>query len=384
MAERAPNRIAVLPGIGIGPEVTDATEQILRQFGIEAEKYPFGYDSIVEYGESLTDEVLAACESSDAVLLGAVGTPPEEVERLSREGSGDEPTAEQGLLLLRRELVVASLRPMEDYFPPTEDRPDVDLMLVRELLGGIYRGDGYITEEEAVDIVSYKRHEVERIATIGFEVARARALEKGRPARLISVDKANIEHISKFWRTIVSGIAKQFPDVECTHMFVDNAAMQIAARPWEFDVILTENAKGDILSDESAGRVHGSLGLAPSISLAERDEQGVPTGPDIAESVHGAGFDIAGKGKANPLATYFSVELMLRYTLNRPNDADDLRAAIGDVLHTQYRTPDMVPAGQEGAFRIVSTNGMADLVSDRLAARLAERRSATSSDRPRP
>ncbi|HEY8108825.1 MAG TPA: isocitrate/isopropylmalate family dehydrogenase [Patescibacteria group bacterium] len=381
MAERTPDRIAVLPGIGIGLEVTGAMKRLLRQLDIESEDYPFGYDSIVEYGEPLTDEVLAACEASDAVLLGAVGTPPEEVERLSREGSGNEPTAEQGLLRLRRELdCFANLRPMEDYVPPSEDRPAVDLMLVRELLGGVYRGEGHITEDEAVDIVRYERHEVERIATIGFEVARTRAQEKGRPARLVSVDKANIEYISKFWRTIVTRIAEQYPDVECTHMFVDNAAMQIAARPWEFDVILTENAKGDILSDESAGRVHGSLGLAPSISLTARDAEGVPTGPDIAESVHGAGFDIAGEGKANPLATYYSVELMLRYTLKRPDDADNLRAAIDDVLHAQYRTPDMVTMGREGAFRIVSTNGMADLVSDRFADRLAARRPATSAD----
>lgn len=369
MSERTPDRVALLPGDGIGPEVTDAAKRLLHQFDIETEEYPFGHDSIGEHGEPLTDEVLAACETADAVLLGAVGTPPEEAQRLKREGSGDEPTAEQGLLRLRKELeCFANLRPMMNYVPDP-DRSRVDLVIVRELLGGAYRGEGRPSDEEATDVIRYSRSEIERVAAVAFELATERALEADREPRVVSADKANVLNTSKLWRKTVEAVSRRYPDVAIDHRLIDNVAMQLAAHPERFDVIVTENLMGDILSDESAGVIHGSLGLAPSASLGESGRAGT----DIFESVHGAAFDIAGEGRANPLATFFSTALLLRHGLKRPEDAMDLEEAAMHALYDSYRTPDMVPEGRENEFTVVSTNEMTDVVSDMLADRLSAR-----------
>jgi 3-isopropylmalate dehydrogenase len=324
--------VAVLPGDGIGPEITAAASRLLEALGgIELSEHVVGGASIDAHGVALTDEVLEACRDSDAVLLGAVGGP---------KWDTTDPEAarpEQGLLGLRKGLgLYANLRPVRPSAalvhasPLRADRiAGTDLLVVRELTGGIYFGDSGRDAEGAHDTCEYSIAEIERIAHVAFGAARSR----GGTPRVTSVDKANVLETSRLWREVVEAVAPEYADVELDHMLVDNAAMQLVSDPARFDVILTENMFGDILSDESA-MLTGSLGMLPSASLGDG-------GPGLFEPVHGSAPDIAGRGIANPLATFLSVALMLRHGLGRPDDADRVDAAVEAVLERGLRTPDL-------------------------------------------
>jgi len=303
-------RIALLPGDGIGPEVTTAAARVLRELPLELEleEHPFGGAAIHATGDPLPRETLAACKAADAVLMGAVGAP---------EFDRSEVRPEQGLIRLRGELdVYANLRPARG--------DGVDLLVVRELVGGLYYGERGVREDGTVyDTMEYRPEQVERIARRGFEIAR------GRRRHVTSVDKANILDTSRLWREVVERVAADYADVELEHMLVDNCGLQLVLAPGRFDVILTENTFGDILSDVAAG-VTGGLGLAASASLG--DER-----PGIFEPVHGSAPDIAGKGIANPAAMLRSAALMLAYGLGEPGEAAEaarLEAAVDVALET--------------------------------------------------
>jgi 3-isopropylmalate dehydrogenase len=336
------DRIVLLPGDGIGPEIVDATREVLDSLGgFSFEEELIGGASIDEHGTALTDEVLETCRSADGVLLGAVGGPKWD-EAVARDPSAPRP--EQGLLGIRKGLgLFANLRPVA-AIPALLDssplRPEViagtDLLVVRELTGGIYFGESGRRDSAAFDECAYTVAEIERIARVGFEAASMR--ENGGNPRVTSVDKANVLETSRLWRETVTRIAEEFPEVELDHLLVDNAAMQLVSRPTEFDVILTENLFGDILSDESA-MLTGSLGMLPSASLGD-------DGPGLFEPVHGSAPDIAGQGLANPLATFLSAGLMLRFGLGREGDADRLEAAVDAVLGRGFRTPDLYTGGK--------------------------------------
>jgi 3-isopropylmalate dehydrogenase len=326
-------RIAVLPGDGIGPEICGAARRLLDAIGdFELTEHVVGGASIDEHGTALTDEVLEACRASDAILLGAVGGPKWDTT------NPDAPRPEQGLLGLRKGLgLYANLRPVRPssaLVHASPLRPDriegTDLLVVRELTGGIYFGERGRRGDGAFDTCEYSVAEIERIARVAFESARARGAE--RP-RVTSVDKANVLETSRLWRENVEGVAPEYANVELDHLLVDNAAMQLVSAPARFDVILTENMFGDILSDESA-MLTGSLGMLPSASLGA-------DGPGMYEPVHGSAPDIADKGVANPLATFLSVAMMLRYGLDRAGDADRVEAAVETALQRGLRTPDL-------------------------------------------
>jgi 3-isopropylmalate dehydrogenase len=334
-ADRRP-RVVALPGDGIGPEIVGAARRLLEVLGeFELVEHLVGGASIDAHGTALTDEVLDACRLADAVLLGAVGGPKWETT------DPDATRPEQGLLGLRKGLgLYANLRPVRPSAalvhasPLREERiRGTDLLVVRELTGGIYFGDSGRREAGAHDTCEYTTDEVERIARRGFESARARAEGRAAAPRVTSVDKANVLETSRLWREVVDGIAPDYEDVELEHMLVDNAAMQLVSAPSRFDVILTENMFGDILSDEAA-MLTGSLGMLPSASLGA-------DGPGLFEPVHGSAPDIAGTGTANPLATFLSVAMMLRYGLGRPADAARVEAAVEAVLERGLRTPDL-------------------------------------------
>jgi 3-isopropylmalate dehydrogenase len=347
-------RIALLPGDGIGPEIVSAARRLLEALGeFELDERLMGGCSIDAHGVALTDEVLAACQGSDAVLLGAVGGPKWDTT------DPNAPRPEQGLLGLRKGMgLYANLRPVRpspalvSSSPLREERiAGTDLLVVRELTGGIYFGDSGRDGDSAHDTCEYSRGEIERIARAGFEAAQRRADGSDRPARVTSVDKANVLETSRLWREVVSGVAADYQDVALDHLLVDNAAMQLVSRPAEFDVIVTENLFGDILSDESA-MLTGSLGMLPSASLGEAGA------PGLFEPVHGSAPDIAGQGIANPLATFLSTAMMLRHGLDRPGDADRIDAAVDAVLDRGLRTPDLAAAGEPA----VGTAEMTDAV----------------------
>jgi 3-isopropylmalate dehydrogenase len=329
-------RIALLPGDGIGPEIVAAAHRMMEAIGgFEFEEHLVGGASIDAHGAALTDEVLEACRRSDAVLLGAVGGPKWDTT------DPDTPRPEQGLLGLRKGLgLYANLRPVRPSpalvhsSPLRSDRiAGTDLLVVRELTGGIYFGDSGREGDRAYDTCEYSIGEIERIATVAFESARRRAPGDSKTPRVTSVDKANVLETSRLWRETVEGVAGGYPEIELEHMLVDNAAMQLVWAPARFDVILTENLFGDILSDESA-MLTGSLGMLPSASLGA-------DGPGLFEPVHGSAPDIAGKGIANPLATFLSVAMMLRHGLDRPAGAATIEAAVEAVLQRGLRTPDL-------------------------------------------
>jgi 3-isopropylmalate dehydrogenase len=330
-------RIVVLPGDGIGPEIVAAARQILDALG------EFSYDerlmggcSIDEHGTALTDEVLDACRGADAVLLGAVGGPKWDTT------DPDAPRPEQGLLGLRKEMgLYANLRPVRPSpallgaSPLREERiGGTDLLVVRELTGGIYFGDSGRDGDVAHDTCEYSVEEIDRIARTAFDAARRRAEGAGRKAKVTSVDKANVLETSRLWREVVGRIAGDYADVELEHLLVDNAAMQLVSRPADFDVVLAENLFGDILSDEAA-MLTGSLGMLPSASL------GAEGAPGLFEPVHGSAPDIAGQGVANPLATFLSAAMMLRHGLGRGDDATRIETAVDAVLERGLRTPDL-------------------------------------------
>ena len=330
-------RIVVLAGDGIGPEIVGAAREMLDTLG------EFSYDerlmggcSIDENGIALTDEVLAACRAADAVLLGAVGGPKWDTT------NADDPRPEQGLLGLRKGMgLYANLRPVRPSpalmgaSPLREERiSGTDMLVVRELTGGIYFGKSGREPDSAYDTCTYTRAEVERIARTAFEAARRRAASSGRRPKVTSVDKANVMETSRLWREVVTGIAADYDDVHLDHLLVDNAAMQLVSRPADFDVVVAENLFGDILSDEAA-MLTGSLGMLPSASL------GAAGDPGVFEPVHGSAPDIAGKGIANPLATFLSAAMMLRHGLGRPDEAARIEAAVDAVLEKGLRTPDL-------------------------------------------
>jgi 3-isopropylmalate dehydrogenase len=337
-------RIVALPGDGIGPEIMAAARELLDRLGdFELEEHPMGGASIDEYGTALTDEVLEACRGSDAVLLAAVGGPKWD------STDPDAPRPEQGLLGLRKGLgLFANLRPVRpspallDASPLKRERIEgTDLLVVRELTGGIYFGDRGLEGDRAHDTCVYSVEEIERIARVAFRSARR---------KVTSVDKANILETSRLWRKTVESVAEEDGGtLELEHMLVDNAAMQLVSRPADFDVILTENMFGDILSDEAA-MLTGSIGMLPSASLGEAV-------PGVFEPVHGSAPDIAGSGKANPLAMFGSVALMLRHGLGRDDEAAGLESAIDRTLGDGLRTPDLGgEATTEDATRAVLAN----------------------------
>jgi 3-isopropylmalate dehydrogenase len=338
-----PFRIVALPGDGIGPEIMASARELLDRVGaFEVEEHPVGGASIDAHGTALTPEVLDACRRSDAVLLAAVGGPKWDT---TDPGA---PRPEQGLLGLRKELgLFANLRPVRpsaallDASPLRRERIEgTDLLVVRELTGGIYFGDRGRRDGGAFDTCTYDASEIERIAEVAFRFARR---------RVTSVDKANILETSRLWREVVERVAAAHPDTELEHLLVDNAAMQLVSRPADFDVILTENLFGDILSDEAA-MLTGSIGMLPSASVGAE-------GPGLFEPVHGSAPDIAGTGRANPLAMFGSVAMMLRYGLGRDDEAAAIESAVDRALEAGLRTPDLGgEATTEEATRAVLAN----------------------------
>ncbi len=335
-------RIVLLPGDGIGPEIVGAARRLLEALGeFEFDQRLMGGCSIDAHGTALTEEVLAACRGADAVLLGAVGGPKWDTT------DPNAPRPEQGLLGLRKGMgLYANLRPVRpspalvSASPLREDRiAGTDLLVVRELTGGIYFGDSGRDGDTAHDTCEYSASEIERIARVGFEAAQRRAAGSERKPRLTSVDKANVLETSRLWREVVGRVAPDYPDVTLDHLLVDNAAMQLVSRPADFDVIVTENLFGDILSDESA-MLTGSLGMLPSASLGADGE------PGLFEPVHGSAPDIAGQGVANPLATFLSAAMMLRHGLGRADEAARIESAVDAVLDRGLRTPDLAGEGE--------------------------------------
>jgi 3-isopropylmalate dehydrogenase len=336
-------KIAILPGDGIGPEVTDEAVRVLEavatKFGHELslQKKNVGGAALISSGDPLPLDTLQACLASGAVLLGAVGGP-------AFDNVAKELRPERGLLRLRKELgAFANLRPAV-CFPALEDcsplRPEVvrgtDVLIVRELLGGIYFGEPRSTEgaagkRVAIDTMRYREPEIERIGRVAFELAQSRR-------RLVtSVDKANVLDCSRLWRDVVTRVGKEYPDVKLRHTYVDSAAMALVSHPADFDVLLTENMFGDILSDQ-AGAIVGSIGVLGSASL------GGPVA--LYEPVHGSAPDIAGDGIANPLGAILSIAMMLRYSFHLNAEADCVEAAVASVLNAGDRTRDLVKTGQ--------------------------------------
>ena len=335
-------RIAVLGGDGVGPEVTEVSLEVLRatagRFGHDftADLQEVGFTAYERSGTPLPDETLAACHNADAVLLGAVGDP-------RSEGVPVELRPEAALLTLRREMgCYANLRPVR-LLPTLASasplRPDIvdgtDLVIVRELAGGLYYGEPRGPLEDgraAVDTMKYHQDEVARIARVAFETAR------GRKKSVLSVDKANVLHSSRLWHRVVDEIAQEYPDVACDHMLVDRAAMELVLNPSSFDVMLTPNLFGDVLSDEAAA-VIGSIGLLASASIGG--------GGGIFEPVHGSAPDIAGTGTANPLAMILSAALLLRHVYSLEAESAAIENAVARVLEDGLRTRDLVGDGEE-------------------------------------
>ncbi len=324
-------QVALLTGDGIGPEVVAAAIEVcdaLCPGQFQFTEHLFGGASIDANGVAMTEQTLAACAAADAVLLGAVGGPKWD------STDPDAPRPEQGLLGMRKGLgLYANLRPVRvipalaDASPLRPERIEgTDLLVVRELTGGIYFGERQRTSEMASDLCIYSVAEIERIARVGFSAARS---------KVTHVDKANILETSRLWREVVTRVhVEEFPEVELEHLLVDNAAMQLIARPTQFDVILTENLFGDILSDEAA-MLTGSIGMLPSASI------GNPDGPGLFEPVHGSAPDIAGRSLANPLATILSLAMMLRHGFGREDDALAIESAVGQALALGLRTADL-------------------------------------------
>lgn len=355
-------RITVLPGDGIGPEVTHEAVRTLRAvaefqgYRFRFEERPFGGAAIRDFGVPLPEATLATCLAADAVLLGAVGAP--EFDSLPPEGR-----PEAGLLALRRALGgYANLRPAVTYSALAENsplRPEItqgaDLLIVRELLGGIYfgepRGSTDGSHPSAWNTLRYSTEEVERVAHVAFRLA----LKRRR--RLTSVDKANVLETSQLWRRVVSQVAGEYPQVSCEHLYVDTCALRLVTDPRRFDVLLTENLFGDILSDEAAV-LAGSLGMLASATVGGQ--------VDLYEPVHGSAPDIAGTGQANPLGAIASAALLLRHTAGLEAEAEAIEAAIRDALDRGYRTPD-VACGREA----VSTREMGSILGETLADALA-------------
>ncbi len=337
--------IALLKGDGIGPEIVDSAVAVLKKIGekyghtFQFTDYLIGGAAIDATGKPLPQETVDGCLASDSVLLGAVGGPKWDTL------PGDQ-RPEKALLGIRAALgLYTNLRPAKLYpalkaeCPLREDLVEkgFDLMIVRELTGGIYFGDrGYRQGkygEEAYDTECYSRLEIERIARVAFETA------KKRRGNVISIDKANVLETSRLWRKVVHEMAADYPDVTCKDMLVDNAAMQLVKNPAQFDVVVTSNMFGDILSDE-ASQITGSIGMLPSASLGDGTR-------GMYEPIHGSAPDIAGQNKANPIATVLSAAMMLRYSFDLGKEADAIEDAVDRVLNNGWRTADLAAAGKE-------------------------------------
>jgi len=360
--------ITILPGDGIGPEVVQATTTILKTIG-----YRFGHTfrltekqiggcAIDAAGNPLPDETLKSCQDADAILLGAVGGP-----------KWDDPSAavrpEQGLLGLRKSLgLFANLRPVKpdinllEASPIRSDRLEgVDLLVVRELTGGIYFGEPRLRrsvrgEEVALDTMSYSEGEVRRIAQLAFDLARQRR------SKVTSVDKANVLECSRLWRQTVTAVGQDYPDVNLEHILVDAAAMFLLTRPSSFDVILTGNLFGDILTDE-ASVLSGSMGNLPSASLGESINRfGHPRG--MYEPIHGSAPDIAGQGIANPIGTILSAAMMLRYSLGLEKEACGVENAVAAILDDGYRTADLAQEGESAISTAEMTENIVNNLND--------------------
>ena len=331
--------IVILPGDGIGPEVTGAAVRVLNTIGskfghtFSFSSYPIGGASIDQFGTALTDEAVAACKNSNAVLLGAVGGP-----------KWDDPTApvrpEQGLLAIRKALgLYANLRPVKMYPALIDASPlkpellrGIDFLVVRELTGGLYFGQPKERKEidgriRAVDTMEYHDFEIERIVKLAFQLA------VQRRKKLTSVDKANVLETSRLWRQIATATGKKYPDIALDHMLVDTAAMRLVTMPRSFDVIVTENTFGDILTDE-ASILAGSMGMLPSASIGDG-------GLGLYEPIHGSAPDIAGKGIANPVGTILSAALLLRYSLQLEREARVVESAVDAIIADGCRTRDL-------------------------------------------
>ncbi|MBN2355124.1 3-isopropylmalate dehydrogenase [candidate division KSB1 bacterium] len=352
-------KIAVLPGDGIGPEVLAQAVNLLQLYGekksldIQFGFYNVGGAALEKFGVPLPADTLAGCRQADAVLLGAIGHP-----RWDTMPSDKRP--ERGLLGLREELgLYANLRPAKIYTGlvdasslKAEFISKVDILIVRELTGGLYFGHPRGINEsqtKAYNTMLYTRFEVERIARMAFEAAR------GRRKKVTSVDKANVLEVSQFWRKVVMEVAAEYPDVMLEHMYVDNCAMQLVRNPHQFDVILTENMFGDILSDEAA-MLTGSLGMLPSASLGN--------GTALYEPVHGSAPDIAGQNIANPIAAIASVAMLMRFSFSDDAEAECLEEAIAKVLEEGYRTKDIASEKSN----MIGTKEMGDKIADLYAA----------------
>ena len=357
-------KITLIPGDGIGPEIVDEARKVLDKVGkvyghnFNYTKILMGGCSIDEYGVPLTDEAVQTAKSSDAVLLGAVGG---NVGNSRWYDVAPNLRPEAGLLKIRKELeLFANIRPaylyneLKDACPLKDEviGNGFDMVIMRELTGGLYFGDRYTKEvnglKTAVDTLTYNEEEIRRIAIKGFEIAMKRR------KKLVSVDKANVLDSSRLWRSVVAEVAKDYPEVEVTNMLVDNCAMQLVMNPGQFDVILTENMFGDILSDE-ASMITGSIGMLSSASLGK-------TKLGLYEPSHGSAPDIAGKNIANPIATILSAAMMLRYSLDLDKEADAIEAAVAKVLKENYRTVDIMSEGMTEC----STSKMGDLIADRI------------------
>ncbi|MHB1453145.1 MAG: 3-isopropylmalate dehydrogenase [Saccharofermentanales bacterium] len=350
-------KIAVIPGDGIGPEVTNAARTVLgvieKKFGhtFVYEELLAGGIAIDVTGSPLPDATIAACRSSDAVLLGAVGGPQWD----TLPGSG---RPERALLGLRSELgLFANIRPailhpsLADACPlhPDIAAKGIDILFVRELTGGMYFGERGRRDsaggQEAYDTEAYNVTEVERIARCAFDIAMT------RQKRVTSVDKANVLESSRLWREVVIRVAAEYPEVSLDHIYVDNASMQLIKRPYDFDVVVTTNMFGDILSDEAA-MITGSIGMLPSASL------GTAGTPGMYEPIHGSAPDIAGMNKANPLATILSAAMMLRMSLGLEKEAKSIESAVAAALSAGYRTADIGYARSGDKVQIIGTAEM--------------------------
>ena len=355
--------ITVLPGDGIGPEVITEAVKVLNAVGdkfghiFTPQSGPVGGNAIDNFGTPLPEETKKLCENTDGILFGAVGGP-----------KWDDPQAttrpEDGILAIRKNLgLFANLRPVKIYPQLINSSPvkpeilqNVDMLIIRELTGGLYFAEPKKrweedSERKAVDTLLYSEHEIERVVKVAFELA------KSRKQHVTSVDKANVLESSRLWREVTIEVSKQYPEIELDHLLVDNASMQIIREPSRFDVIVAENTFGDILTDE-ASILSGSMGMLPSASLA-----GTPgsskTNVNLFEPIHGSAPDIAGQGIANPLGTILSMALMLRYSLNLHEEANAVERAVEGVLSEGFRTTDIASDGGE----IIATERMGDLIS---------------------
>ncbi len=351
-------KICVLKGDGIGPEIVNQAIKALKAVGdFEFNEELIGGCAIEEYGIPLPEITLKTAKESDAVLLGAVGD-----WKYDKLDPSLRP--EKALLGIRKELgLFANLRPvkvMEELAGSSPLKADLargtDIMIVRELTGGIYFGEPKGTEirnneETAYNTMVYSKHEIERIARVAFDSAMK------RNKKVCSVDKANVLDVSRLWRKVITEVSADYPEVQLTHMYVDNAAMQLVVNPKQFDVIVTGNLFGDILSDEGSV-IAGSLGLLPSASLSDK-------APAMFEPCHGSAPDMKGMNKANPIATILSASMLLRYGLNMADEANKIENAVNQVIKEGYRTEDIYKSNNKSEI-LVGTEKIGDLIAERI------------------